>query len=62
MPTLICANTFARHKCAWKIQSMGKAILTYYIWEGVLVGHMDGNFIQISAVSGGGGGEWVGLR
>ena len=41
---------------------MGKAILTYYIWEGVSVGHMDGNFIQISAVSGGGGGEWVGLR
>jgi hypothetical protein len=35
---------------------MGKANLTYYIWEGILVGHVAGKRIFMLALSGGGGG------
>jgi hypothetical protein len=39
---------------------MGKATLTYYIFEGVLVGTVDGKTIHIWAKSGGGGGSTKG--
>ena len=35
---------------------MGKAVLTYYIKEGILVGQVAGKLIHIFAASGGGGG------
>jgi hypothetical protein len=35
---------------------MGKASLTYYIWEGILVGQVAGERIFMLAASGGGGG------
>ena len=35
---------------------MGKANLTYYIFEGVLSGTVNGKFVHIPALSGGGGG------
>lgn len=34
-----------------------KASLTYYIWEGLLVGMLNDDFIQMPAVCGGGGGS-----
>lgn len=41
--------------------SFGKANLTYYIYEGVLAGHLNKKFILYAAQSGGGGMSKLGL-
>jgi hypothetical protein len=47
----------ALHNAKHANDSAGTAHLTYYIFEGVLVGMADSRFVHISALSGGGGGS-----
>jgi hypothetical protein len=47
----------ALHKTKAHVALGGSALLTYYIFEGVLVGILDSRFVHLTAHSGGGGGS-----